>query len=282
MISNNGKIHIKRYLGGFVPAIAQSIAFGVGSASENANDTKLSFEVGRADIIVTTFDFVSNQIVYKAALPEDFSGTIYEAAIYSVSADSAAGQFNSRLIASFDSVSEEWLDGGNPSVFGAGNSRIGPNSLRQAPTALSSKTDAMNQLAIDLSGYSGNDKFVFAYNVGTANTTSIRFRFMTDSSNYYDITLGVQTTGYKVVEVSKSSAVATGSPDWGTITELRVTTNSGAGGASQVDFDGIRIEDTDTVNPDYVMVAREVLSSPYAQQDGRYQAVEFRLDVNIT
>lgn len=289
MITAPGKIHIKRYLGGFVPAIAQSIAFGISAEGESENNTELGFEVGRVDISLTSFDFITGRIVFKAELPDEFSGKIYEAALYSVAADSVAGQYDSRLLVSFDSNSESWIDTatGLPGTYETGDlmlggtSRIGPNSLRQNPAATQSMTHGMNQLAIDLSGYSGNDKFIFAYNVGNVHTTSIRFRFMTDSSNYYDITLGAQTAGYHVEEASKSSAVATGSPNWASITELRVTTTSGAGGTSEVDLDGIRIEDVDTVNPEYVMVAREVIGTPYAKESGQFQAIEFTLDVNI-
>lgn len=289
MITTPGKTHIQRYLGGFVPNIAQSIAFGISGAGESAAHTKLGFEVGRVDISLTSFDFINGRIVYKADLPEEFSGKIWEAAIYSVEADSVAGQYGSRLLITFDSTSESWVDvaTGLPPVFHdgsptpGGTSRIGPNSMRATPAASGNVTHGMNQLAMDLSGFSGNDKFVFAYNVGNAFTSSIRFRFMTDASNYYDITLGAQSAIYHVEEVSKSAAVPTGSPNWGSITEVRVTTTSTSGGASQVDFDGIRIEDVDTVNPEYVMVAREVPALPYAKESGQFQSIEFTMDVNI-
>lgn len=284
MITTDGKLHIKRFLAGQVPAIAQSIAFGVGNKAEAVGDTKLQFEAGRVDIALTSFDFVNNRLIYKAQLPDDFSGSIYEAAIFSTSADDVAGQFGSRLLASFESDTEDWLDpstGTAPTYVTGGTSRIGTASMRQAPAASASETDAMNQLALDLSGYSGNDKFVFAFNVGNANTASIRFRFMTDASNYYDILLGAQSSGYKVVEVAKSAATVTGAPKWESITEIRVITTSTAGGASAVDFDGIRIEDSDTINPNYVMVAREMLATPFIKEEGKIQEIEFALDVNV-
>lgn len=284
MITTDGKLHIKRFLAGQVPAIAQSIAFGVGNRAEAVGDTKLQFEAGRVDIALTSFDFVNNRLIYKAQLPDDFAGSIYEAAIFSVASDDVAGQFGSRLLASFEDDTEDWIDpatGNSASYVTAATSRIGTASMRQAPAASASETDAMNQLALDLGGYSGNDKFVFAFNVGTANTASIRFRFMTDASNYYDFLLGAQTTGYKVVEAAKSTATVTGAPKWENITEIRVITTSTAGGASAVDFDGIRIEDSDTINPNYVMVAREMLSTPFVKEEGKIQEIEFALDVNV-
>jgi hypothetical protein len=83
------------------------------------------------------------------------------------------------------------------------------------------------------------------------------------------------------VTLPKSSAVATGAPTWESITQLRVATTSTAGGAGTVDFDSIRIEDTDTLNPDYVLVAREVLTTPYVKENGKIQDVEFTIDISI-
>jgi hypothetical protein len=156
------------------------------------------------------------------------------------------------------------------------------DSLTQAPAASGNQTDALQDVNIDLSGYSAADKFVFAFNTNNNFASSIRVRFMTDSANYYDFTLSsISTTGYKIVEATKASAVATGTPNWGNITEVRVTTFATAGGAASVDFDGIRIEDVDTVNPDYVLVARKVLTTNFLKERGKLQDVEFSLDVNL-
>jgi hypothetical protein len=106
MITTDGKTHIKRYLAGFVPSIAQSIAFGIGETAENVAHTKLTFEVGRSDIVLTSYDFVNNKILYKAPVSEDFAGKIYEVALYSTPANTAAGEFGSRIITTFDSGTE--------------------------------------------------------------------------------------------------------------------------------------------------------------------------------
>src|SRR5688572_7298790 len=110
MITVDGKVHIKRYLAGFVPAIAQSIAFGLGSAAESVNDTKLQFEVGRTEILLVSYDFVNNKLIFKANVPEDFGGKIYEAALYSTPSNVAAGDSGSRILTTFDSATEDWVD----------------------------------------------------------------------------------------------------------------------------------------------------------------------------
>ena len=282
MLTTDGKRHIKRYLAGYTPFIAQSIAIGLGNKAEAVGDKKLQFEVERADIALTSYDFVNNKLIFKAPLPEGFAGTIYEAALFSSAVNDEAGEFGSKLISTFD-TNEDWVDATTAAqaTYVTANSRLGDDSLRHTPAASGTKTDSLSELLLDLSGHSGADLFVFAFNVGNANTSSIRFRFLTDASNYYEFSLGTQTTGYKIVEFAKSAATVTGVPDWEDITEIRVSTTSTAGGASQVDYDGIRIEDTDTINEDYVMVSRELLATPFVKQEGKVQELEFSLDVNV-
>ena len=283
MITNEGRLHIKRYMAGFVPSIGQSIAFGIGTAPESAEDTKLQFEVDRSDIVLTSYDFVNDRIVFKAGVADTFSGTIHEVALYSAAADAVAGEFASQLITTFDSATESWA---NPTTavasnFTLGGGRIGIDSLHQAPAAGGSVTDALTELFLDMSGHSAADKFVFAFDVNNANVSSINFKFMTDASNFYQFNLGTQTVGYKIVEAAKSTAVVTGNPDWASINEVRVSTFSTAGGSASVDFDAIRIDDVDTVNPDYVMVARELLSAPFVKEDGKTKEIEFSVGVSV-
>jgi hypothetical protein len=284
MISTEGRVYIKRYLAGLVPSIGRSIAFGIGTSAESTADTKLQFEVGRSEVTLTSYDFVNNKLIFKAPVDESFGGTIYEAALYSTSNSDLAGSFGSRILTAFESDREDWADPSTAVVanYTTGNARIGGDSLFHAPAASATETDALAQIFLDLSGYSAADRFVFAYNVGNAFTSNIKYRFLTDASNYYEFALGSQTSGYKITEQAKSAAVATGSPNWANITELRILTTSTAGGASAVDYDGIRIDDADTFDQEYVMVSREVLATPFVKQEGRVQEIEFALDVNIS
>lgn len=281
MITDAGALHIKRYLARFVPSMAESIAIGIGNATESPTQTKLSFEVSRSDILVTSFNFTDDRIIYKATLPEDFVGTIYEAALFSTPTDSVAGEFSSRVISSFDSAGEAWTNNGVASTFVNTSTRIGSDSLSNTAAANGTSTDILDQVSLNLSGYSGADKFVFAFNVASSFNSGVKFRFHTDATNYYEFSLGAQTAGYKIVEVAKSSATVTGTPSWADITQLRVITSATSGGSSTIDYDGIRIEDVDTINPNYIMVAREVLSVPFVKVAGRSQDIEFSLDVNI-
>lgn len=283
MLTTDGKIYIKRYLAGFVPKIAQSIAFGLGGKAEAVGDTKLQFEVDRADISLTSYDFVNNKLIFKAPLPDEYAGTIYEVALFSTPSNAAAGDYGSRMLTTFDSETEGWVDTptSTDSTFSTTNIRIGVDGLRQAPAASTTKTDSLKEILMDLSGYSAADRFVVAFNNNNANATSVRIRLMTDSTNYYDLVFPNPATGYQVLELTKGAATANGTPSWSNITEIRAVTIAGAGGAAQVDFDGLRIDDSDTVSSDYVMVSRELLATPFIKQAGRSQEIEFALDVSV-
>lgn len=283
MITTEGSIYIKRYLAGFVPSIAESVAFGLGGVAESAGQTKLQFEVGRSDVLLTSYDFANNKLIFKAIVPEDFGGIVNEVALFSAAANAAAGEFGSKIITTFDSATEQWVDASTSAdaTFVATDVRIGADALRQAPAASGTKTDKLTDISMDLSGYSAADKFVLAFYAGNTNASSVRVRFLTDVNNYYEVNFGTPANGYNIVEIAKSAAVATGTPDWSSITEMRVTTNSSATGASQINFDGLRIEDADTINSDYVMVARELLPSSFTKQEGMSQEIEFALDVSV-
>lgn len=283
MITLTGKTHIKRYLAGFVPAICQSIAFGIGGSAEVNTSTRLDFEVGRSDLTLTSYDFVNNKLIFKTSVPDDYLGKIYEVALYSLPENTAAGEFQSRLLTTFDSPTESWVDAtsGAAGTFNSTNTRLGIDSLRHTPALSTTKVDTLTQVNLDLSGFSGADQFTVALNAGNTNTSAVKLLFLTDASNYYTVTMGAPVSGYQVMSASKSTAVATGTPTWTNITEIRVSTTSGAGGASQIDYDGIRIEDTDTLNSDYVLVSRELLASPYTKVDGMTQEIEFSLDISV-
>lgn len=277
MITTDGKLFIKRYLAGNVSNIAKSIAIGAGPKAEAVGDTSMHFEIARANVTLVAYDYVNDKLIFKGSIPQEFAGKIYEVGIWSSVANTAAGEFTSRLLTTFDSNNEVWSTG----TFQTTNARIGINSLRLAPLASATATSALTTLFLDLSGNSGADKFSIAYFNGNAFVSSLRVRFKTDASNYYTISVATPSTGYQVSTVTKSAAVATGAPNWNNITSMEVEVVATSGGAAAVDFDGVRVEDVDTLNPEYVMIARELLASPVTKVEGRVQDIEFSLPVSV-
>jgi len=286
VITTEGKNHIRRYLAQYVPAIAQSVVYGIGATAEAGTDASLNFEVVRSPVNLITYDFANNKLIYKASIPDDYIGKIYEVGLYSLDQDPASGSYGSRLITTFDSGTETWVDpadGVTAPVFSATANRVGADAMLHDPAASATLTDTLRGLALDFSGNSAADTFKFAFNVANANTNSVTYRFMTDASNYYSfaITTTAQSAGYKIVELTKGSATVTGTPDWSNITEVQVLTNSKSSGASSVEHDAIRIEDKDSASLDYILVARKVLAAPVTSSDGLAQDIEFSLDITL-
>lgn len=283
MITNDGRLHIKRYMAGWTPSIALSMAFGVGQTAPTLNDTSLQFEVGRSDIELTTYDFVQDKLVFKATLDEGFDATIHEVALYSLESNIMSGEYGSRLITSFDSATETWMQASVPATFTSLNTRIGVDSVLVEPAANGTVTVRNSDIVLDLSGYSAADEFSFAFNSANGNVSSIRVRFFTDASNYYDVVAPAAniTTGFNIIRTMKGAAVSTGAPNWSMITAIEVSVSAKSIGGAAVNLEGIRIEDMDTVAPDYVMVARATLPIPFDKVAGRIQEIEFPLGVTV-
>lgn len=186
------------------------------------------------------------------------------------------------MLLTFDSDSENWLvaSTNDPASYVSVNSRIGLDSVRVDPPASTNEGVKLSEVNFDLSSYSGADKFIFAYQCNSW-VDNIKFRFHTDNTNYFQFETGVQTSGYKITEFNKSDATASGSPSWESITEVRVYVFATSGGTAQVDLDAVRVEDIDTINPDYAMVARELLTTPVFKEAGKVLEVEFGLGVTL-
>jgi hypothetical protein len=277
VITTVGKLQIKRYLAHQVPDIAKVIAVGIGPVAENVSHTALQFEIGRADIKLISYDYTNNKIVFKASIPQEISGKIYEVALWSQPVSIPAGEYHSRLLTTFDSASELWSAGS----YQTANARIGVDALRFTPAASATVSAALNNMFIDLSGNSGADQFSIAYYNGNANVANFKIRFKVDNSNYYTVQVTSPATGYQISTVAKSAATATGTPDWSNIKIIEVEVVAGAGGSASIDFDGVRIEDVDTIDPSYVMVSRELLVSPVTKVAGRVMDIEFSIPVTV-
>jgi hypothetical protein len=137
---------------------------------------------------------------------------------------------------------------------------------------------------LDFSQYSANDVFTFTTIWDTNKPTSIEIRFVSDSSNYYAYNVPVTdilhttTSTYRVASIAKSLWVATGAPSWSMITSIEVIAGR-TSGASNLYLDGIRIDDTDTINSDYSLVSRSVLTTPITKLTGSEMDIEYYVDV---
>lgn len=282
MITDLGKVHIKRFLAGWEPELAQSIAFGVGDSVESSAQDRLDFEIGRTDISLTTYNYLDDKLIFKGVIDELFDGVIYEVGLYaSAATESAVG--GSKLILSFDSETEFWTQAGLPATYSTSSTRIGNDSLVAAPAASGSVTSTYADLLADLSGYTAADTFSFALYSANANVASIVFKFYTDDANYYTVTVpGAQiASGFNLISIPIAQSVATGAPRWETITKVDATVSATSGGAASVQLEGVRMEDIDNTQTGNILIARTKLAVPFVKLSGTIQEVEFPLGVTI-
>jgi hypothetical protein len=247
---------------------------GTGLTAATLNDTALEFEFDRAPVSIVSLDLTTQKIIYKATLSRLTEGAINEIGGFSFAdANEVAG---ARMITSFDPDFEAWSVG----AWQTDATKVGGEALRLTPAASATSTTALTPLTLDFSEYRSIDKFSFAWNNNNSNLSSIKWRFKTDASNYYEYT-GATSVGYKVGSVAKGSMTAVGSPSWSNITIIEIAVTATAGGAASVDLDGIRIESGESSNPDYLMVSRTVLGSPILKNNKTEMEIEYSLDVSI-
>jgi hypothetical protein len=128
MITTNGKNIVAKYLLNQAPEFASHIAIGVGgqpyptssSATFSASVQSLEFEVARVPILskglLKELDPITNEqvekIVFKAELPIEQRYKITELGIYPAATNAVAGNFDSRIISTFNN-SEPWAYSNN-------------------------------------------------------------------------------------------------------------------------------------------------------------------------
>lgn len=277
MITAKGKTFLKQYLAGNAGNVAGAISVGIGGTAATLNDARLQFEFARVPIIVTDYDFTNDQIVFKATLDEEIGGKIYEIGLWTSEVNAAAGNQESKLITSFDTVTEDWTnEAADTSV-----TRIGDDSLKHTPALSTTSSSVLSGISLDLVDYTSLDTFILAFNVDNTNAATVGFRLRTDSSNYYTFSVSNPATGYQFASFLKSSAVITGTPSWADINEVEIFTTAKAAGSASVEFDGLRIEDVDSVAPEYGLIARFVPAAPIVKAEGIVQDIEYALPVSI-
>lgn len=274
MITTAGKRHIKQYLAGQVPAVARAMSLGIGDTAASLSDQKMAFETLRLPLDLVSYDVVNDKLIFKAVIPDTYVGKVYEIGLWSLEADLLTEASN-RILTTFDQVTETWSAG----TWTTANTRVGADSLNLAPATSATVTAALD-VSLDLTDFSPSDGINLAYNNGNSNASSVRVRFKTDSSNYFTGVISAPTVGYKIGTILKSAFTATGTPDWGNINTLEVEVLASGAGAASVDFDALSFVDLDFANPDYVQVAREVIT-PFTKVGGTVNEVEFSLSVSV-
>ena len=71
------------------------------------------------------------------------------------------------------------------------------------------------------------------------------------------------------------------SPDASDISEISIIVTATSGGSSTVYFDGLRINDEDTFDPSYGVIARSVFATALTKVAGRPTDIEYKMELTF-
>lgn len=291
MITKFGKRFIAQYLAGNVTFPAQDLAVGIDSTAANVsgNDTRLGFEFYRLPVTLGTIDIQTDEngdstyaVVYKATLPQDVAGQIKEIGLYPSSRISV-NNFDSKFISDFEN-NLLWLDtnDNNPELVTSPAPRIGATMSKIIAASSTSVEYKSKFNSFDLSGYSTNDTVTLAFNQADTNLSSIKVKFYSSDTAYsYATFSNLTSVGNNIKQVSLSSLQTSGSPDTTSIVKIGIEVTAKNTGDAVVYLDGLRINDEDTFDPRFGLIARSVLSSTLEKKAGRPADIEYRLGINF-
>lgn len=279
LITTEGKRLILRYLAGQSPSLGAAIGLGVSAVAATASDAILGFEIKRIAVDLKNADYVNNVVLFKGTIEQDSAFSIYEAGLWSTATNDLSGEFDSRLLTTFDTDLEAWTN----ITLDTSVARTGPDAAR-VDAASSATTSPRLDVDMDLSGYSSNDTFYLAFSKPNNNIASIKLIFQdTTTGGSFSLTKTVSSlpTGYNILAFRKGDFTASGTISWDSINRFGfdVTATATAG---YVVLDGLRIEDLDTTNQNFVLVSHTVLGSPLVKTNTAPMDVEYALDFSVT
>ena len=300
MITKFGKRFLVDFIAGNSNFTYKELSFGIATATQlpaSDTNTRLGFEIYRLPVSLSSINIEDDGVggfnyyaIFKTTIPQDISGVISEIGLYPGFRKSI-NFYDSKFITSFEN-NTLWADSNGDSPALQPNStdgttfvsKIGENMIRFNVNQSSSKEYKNSIALLDLSGYSVNDSLTLAYKKADNNTSKIRIKFYSSASAYYyaDFTPS-GTNEDKVQSVSMSDVFnnIVGSPDLTNITSIGVEVTAGSGGNTVVYFDGLRVNDEDTFDPQYGLIARHILTTPLKKPSGRPVDVEYKLQLEF-
>lgn len=297
LITKFGKRFLTTYLAGNVSFDQKDLAIGIASDSDFAvadTNARLGFEFYRAPISFGTTDIVTSggsttySVVYKTTIPQDVAGVIKEIGLYPGTRIST-NNYDSRFLSDFEN-NREWYDSSNanPAIVTTPTPRIGAGVIEHkfntGDTTNTTKEFKYNIGNFDLSGYSVNDNLALAYNRANTNSSQIRIKFYSSSSDYFYGDISPSGTGDKISTVSMSDVFANqnGTPDASSISIIGIeVTRTSAASAATIYLDGLRINDQDTFDPIFGLISRSDIASPITKVAGRPIDIEYKITLGF-
>lgn len=300
MITKFGKRFLIDFIAGNSNFASKDLAIGIATGTqlpEADTNTRLGFEIYRMQVSLSSINIESDgsggfnyYSIFKTTIPQDISGVITEIGLYP-GLRKSINFYDSKFITAFEN-NILWADSNGDSPALQSNStdgttfvsKIGENMVRFNVTQSTSKEYKNTIALLDLSGYSVNDSLTLAYKKADNNTSKIRVKFYSSSSAYYyaDFTpSGSNEDKIQSVSMSDLFSNIVGSPDLTNITSIGIEVTAGSGGNTVVYFDGLRVNDEDTFDPQYGLIARHVLTTPLQKPSGRPVDIEYKLQLEF-
>lgn len=222
-------------------------------------------------------------VIYKTTIPQDVAGTINEIGLYP-SSRTSVNNYDSKFLSDFED-NLIWFDslGGNPSLVNSPTPRIGGSLVGVTCTASTTKEYKTSTSVSDISGYSGNDTVTLAINQADLNLDYIHVRFYSSDTAYHQVAFDgtdIDTgTGNKILSRSLSTATSVNSPG-NLISKISIVVAAKSSGTTNVYFDGLRINDEDTFDASFGLIARSTIT-PISKIYGRPLDLEYKLGINF-
>lgn len=284
MITKFGKRFLTNFIAGNSSFSSKEIAIGIANNTEYPladTNSRLGFEFYRIPARVGGVDIDASvtptkyTVIYSATIPTNVAGKINEVGLYP-GERSSKNYFDSKFITDFE-LPFDWTP--VPDIDES-NFRVGDSSLIFESNGTSEQEYKLPLGKYDLSGYGPLDTICFSYKVNNSYLSQIKIRFYSSDTSYYEIIFDDHFVGYNIKNKYISDLTPVNSPDINNITHLGVVITPTTGEAS-VSVDGLRINDEDTFDPTYGLIARSILSSEITKVLGREAQIEFKLDLSF-
>lgn len=284
MITKFGKRFLTDFIAGNSNFIDKEMAIGIANNIEyelSDTNSRLGFEFLRIPVKFGGIDIDASvsptkyTVIYSGIMPSNTSGKINELGIYPGGRIST-NRFDDKFITDFE-LPYDWSI--IPDIDQT-NYRVGNSSLIFKSDGTQSREYKIVLNDFDLSGYSNFDSLSFSYRVNNAYLSNIKINFYTTDNDYYQMVFDEHAQGWNIKEIDLSELQVFGSPDKANISTMGVVITPTSSEAS-VSVDGLRINDEDTFDPVYGLVARSILTDEIEKVAGRELRIEYKLDLSF-
>jgi len=286
MITKFGKRFLTNFVAGNSTFDSKQMALGIATGSSleyplSDTNSRLGFEFYRVPIrqggidVDTSVSPPKYTVIYSATIPTNIAGKINEIGIYS-GESYTRNLYDSKFISNFE-LPYKW----NPEpALDQTNYRIGDSSLIFGSNAAAAREYTYELGSLDVSGYDPSDTLCFSYKANDANLSSLKVRLYSSDTDYMQFTFTGHSVGYNIKSLNMSTGVSVGTFNPQSVVKLGIVVTP-TSAQTYVSMDGLRINDEDTFDPAYGLIARSILDSTLIKVNGREAAIEFKLDLSF-